>query len=118
MHSYHHLVQGILQPVEIDELQKIYDVIVAQPWFDSNDLSREAFAADLIKLYRGGVVDFDRLHQLDTQAALMNFSRDIPEEQRRAMQLMNNAKFTLDDSQRLARGRRRGEHGDGDAAGK
>ena len=118
MRGYHHLVEGILQPVEIDELQKIYDMIVAEPWFDLNDLSREAFARDLIKLYRGGVVDFDRLHHLATLTALMHFSRDMPEEQRRAMQLLNNAQFTLDESQRFVRRKRTREHGDGDTGEK
>jgi hypothetical protein len=118
MRRYHHLVEGILGPTEINDLQKIFDLVIAQPWFDLNDLHGEAFAADLIKLYRGGVVHFDRLHHLATLTALVHFSRDMPEEQRRAMHLLNNAQFTLDESQSLARRKRTREHRDGDTGGK
>lgn len=77
MRRYHHLVEGVLQPEEIDNLQKIFDGIISQPWFELNDASREMFAADLIKLYRSGIIDCDRLRDLATSAAMARFSKDM-----------------------------------------
>ncbi len=88
MRRYHHLVEGVLQPEEIDNLQRIFDVVIAQPWFALNEFNREAFAAELIKLYRSGVVDFAKLHQLAGLAAIRSFSRDMPEEKRKALGLL------------------------------
>lgn len=90
MRNYHHLLEGVLQPEELDDLQKIFDVVIAQPWFDLNEVSREAFASELIKLYRGGVVDFDKLHHLTTLTALAHFSRGDSEEKRRALELLRS----------------------------
>lgn len=87
MRRYHHLVEGILRPEEIDSLQRIFDVVIAQPWFNLNEVNREAFAAELIKLYRSGVIDFMKLHQLAALTAIGSFSRDIPEEEQRALSL-------------------------------
>ncbi len=95
MRRYHHLTEGVLQPEEIDDLQKIFDVVIAQPWFDLTDFSRETFASELIKIYRRGVVDFDRLHHLATLIALAHFSRDMPEEKRRATALLHSGRGEL-----------------------
>lgn len=100
MRRYHHLVEGVLQPEEIDTLQKIFDVVIAQPWFDLNDVSREAFAAELIKLYRRGVIDYHKLHDLAALTALAQFSRDMPEERRRGLLLLYEARSDLAGRQR------------------
>jgi hypothetical protein len=91
MRRYHHLVEGVLQPEEIDRLQRIFDVLIAQPWFDLNDFNREAFASELIKLYRSGVVEFSKLHQLGALTAIASFSREMPEEERQALSLLYRA---------------------------
>ncbi|TXI02020.1 MAG: hypothetical protein E6Q76_16195 [Rhizobium sp.] len=98
MRRYHHLIEGVLQPEEINNLQKIFDVVIAQPWFDLTDFSRETFASELIKIYRRGIVDFDRLHHLATLIALAHFSRDMPEEKRKAMDLLHGVESELDNN--------------------
>lgn len=89
MRRYHHLIEGVLQPEEIDNLQKIFDVIIAQPWFDLTEFSRETFASELIKIYRKGAVDVDRLRHLATLIAIAHFSRDMPEEKQKAIDLLH-----------------------------
>lgn len=91
MRRYHHLVEGVLQPEEINKLQRIFDVLIVQPWFDLNDFNREAFALELIKLYRSGVVEFTKLHQLAALAAIASFSREMPDEERQALNLLYGA---------------------------
>ena len=78
MRRYHHLVEGVLQPEEIDDLQKIFDVVIAQPWFDLNDANREMFAVELIKLYRSGTVDCNILRDLATSIAITRFGGEMP----------------------------------------
>jgi hypothetical protein len=65
--------------------------LIAQPWFDLNDFNREAFASELIKLYRSGVVEFSKLHQLGALTAIASFSREMPEEERQALSLLYRA---------------------------
>ncbi|NEI74296.1 hypothetical protein GR212_32565 [Rhizobium lusitanum] len=50
MKRYHHLIEGVLQPDEITNLQKIFDAVIGQPWFHLTEMNREAFAAELIRL--------------------------------------------------------------------
>ncbi|MBM7046515.1 MULTISPECIES: hypothetical protein [Rhizobium] len=73
-----YLIECVLQPEEIDNLQKIFDVIIAQPWFDLNDVNREMFAVDLIKLYQSGIVDCNILRDLATSRAIARFGREMP----------------------------------------
>ncbi|MBM7048378.1 MULTISPECIES: hypothetical protein [Rhizobium] len=95
MRRYHHLVEGVLQPEEIDNLQRVFNAVIAEPWFNMNELNHEAFAADVIKLYRRGVVDLERLHHLATLAALAHFSRDMPEEKQKALKLLHDLQGDL-----------------------
>ncbi len=99
MRRYHHLVEGVLQPEEIDRLQTIFDVVIAQPWFDLSDANREAFAADLIKLYRNGVVDFEKLHQLAALSAIASFGKAMADEERSALRTLYHGRAAADDYQ-------------------
>ena len=116
MLAHHHLAEGVLQPEEINDLQRTFDVVIAQPWFDLTDFSREAFASDLIKLYRAGIVDFDKLHHLSTLTALAHFSRDMPEERQRALELLRSMEGELSaqaaQGNQYCTGRTIGEHPD------
>ena len=85
MRRYHHLVEGVVLPDELDSLQTIFDVIISQPWFDLNDQNRESFASELIALYRGGIVDFSRLHRVAAVMAIASFGRELTEEGRQAL---------------------------------
>lgn len=79
MRRYHHLTEGILQPDEFNQLQKVFDTIIAEPWFDLDEANREAFAAEVIKNYRRGLVDFEKLHKLCRLIAVAHYSRDLPD---------------------------------------
>ncbi len=91
MQRYHHLVEGVLQPDEIANLQKIFDAVIAEPWFDLTDVNREAFAAELIRLYRRGVTDVDKLHHLASLTANAHFSRSQPHEKRLSIRQLHDA---------------------------
>lgn len=91
MKRYHHLIEGVLQPDEIANLQKIFDAVIGQPWFHLTEMNREAFAAELIRLYRKGVTDFDKLHDLASLTAAAHFSRDQPQEKRLSIRRLHDA---------------------------
>ena len=59
-----YFTSGIFEPETVDALQRIYDEIAQQPWFDNDRESRRAFASHIIDLYRNGLVDFERLKQI------------------------------------------------------
>ncbi len=91
MRRLHHLVEGVLQPEEIGRLQEIFDKIAAATWFDASECSRETLAIELIHLYRGGVTNLDRLHDLAISATKARVGRQTPrpasEEEKEAYEL-------------------------------
>ncbi|NEI74464.1 hypothetical protein GR212_33480 [Rhizobium lusitanum] len=88
MQRYHHLTEGIFRPDELAMLQAIFNEIIERPWFDLNEFSREAFATQVIQLYRSGSTDFDELKELSILTARAYFSRDDVEERQKAIECL------------------------------
>ncbi len=89
MRRYQHLVDGVMLPSEIENLQRIFDEITAQSWFELNDFTREAFASELIKLHRRQALRSELIFKTATLIAQAHFSRGVPDEKRRALDLLH-----------------------------
>lgn len=61
-------------PDELGIVQRVFDAIVAEPWFDHAEGNDRRFAAWVLRAYREGVSDYDRLHRYCREVAAVNFS--------------------------------------------
>ncbi|NEI75044.1 hypothetical protein GR212_36575 [Rhizobium lusitanum] len=92
MQRYHQLMEGVFRPDELEVLQAVFNEIIEQIWFDLNEFSREAFAGQVIQLYRSGSTDFAKFKELSLLMARAHFSRDDAEEKQKAMKRLGEAR--------------------------
>lgn len=68
--------KDIVSPDDVLMLAAIYLEIVKSPWFTADRAVRDAFANYIIALFRGGLVDPDRLKAVCLEAAKSKFNRN------------------------------------------
>ena len=74
---YDHLfVKTAFQPEELSDLKVLFDDITSQPWFDSSDGAREAFARYLIETFPSGAFDARKHRSVVEASARMFCSSD------------------------------------------
>ncbi|MFJ6323317.1 MULTISPECIES: hypothetical protein [unclassified Rhizobium] len=91
MREHNYFISGVLQPDEVRALQRIYDHVVGQSWFDRQPDAQEAFAERLISLHRGGLVDFPKLRRFALLHAAKHYSGTSVSKKHLALELLANA---------------------------
>lgn len=64
----------VLQPHELEVVQAVFKTIVAEPWFDRSWGTEKEFAAFVLRAYRDGAAQPERLEPYCRQAAAVRFS--------------------------------------------
>ena len=65
---------GYLTPEEIELLRNVYQAIADQPWFTSDRDARDRFAAQMLEMYRRGLVIPEKLRVFCMAAARAKYS--------------------------------------------
>lgn len=68
--------RGYFDPEALSKIQKTYDSIVNQDWFDATPENRDDFARHVIATVRGDDIDQDNVQQLIEMSARMFYSRE------------------------------------------
>lgn len=64
----------VMQPHEMEVVQDVFKAVVAEPWFSRTVENEKAFAASVLRAYRTGITDRDRLLVNCREAAKLQFS--------------------------------------------
>lgn len=65
----------VMQPHEMEIVQAVFNTIVAEPWFDHEPWMEKAFAAFVLRAYRDGIIEPDRLENYCREAASKRYGR-------------------------------------------
>ncbi len=82
MERLRRLAGGKLQSDDLETLEKVFDLVARQPWFDPSEYSAEGFALRLIALYRCGLTNLGHLEKIALLWAMVDFRRDMTNDQR------------------------------------
>ncbi|MDK4713552.1 hypothetical protein [Rhizobium sp. CNPSo 4039] len=85
------LAQDKLSQREIEILNRIFDAVTTQSWFDDTDYSREGFAVGLIGLFQYGIVNPNQLERI----AMFWAWSDFPQTCRGASELNCNRSMAI-----------------------
>jgi hypothetical protein len=66
--------QAVIGPAEFAALVKIYNTVLAEPWFTTDREQRDRFRKYIIKACRSGLTDTDRLAEHCREVARHHFS--------------------------------------------
>ncbi|ASW04752.1 hypothetical protein CKA34_01760 [Rhizobium sp. 11515TR] len=80
------LAQDKLSQREIEILNRIFDAVTTQSWFDDTDYSREGFAVGLIGLFQYGIVNPNQLERIAMFWAWSDFPQNMSRSQRAKLQ--------------------------------
>ncbi|NTJ63080.1 hypothetical protein G6M50_07720 [Agrobacterium rhizogenes] len=76
------LTQDKLSQREIEILNRIFNAVTAQSWFDDTDYSREGFAVGLVGLFQYGIVNPTQLERIAMFWAWSDFPQNMSDTQR------------------------------------
>jgi len=65
----------VLQPYEVETVQGVFKTVTTLPWFDRTPANERDFAAFVLRSYRDGIADPDRLTNFCIDTALVRFCR-------------------------------------------
>jgi hypothetical protein len=65
---------AVMQPHELEIAQGVFKVIAAESWFDRSTANEKAFATFVLRTYREGVTDPERLYSYCLLVAKERFS--------------------------------------------
>jgi len=71
--------QAVIGPTEFAVLVKIYNTVLAEPWFTTDSAQRDRFRRYIIKAFRAGVTDTSDLTAHCREVARHHFSVWPPE---------------------------------------
>lgn len=86
MERLRRLAGRALRPKELEIVERVFDLVTAQPWFDKSEYCLDGFAVRLIHLVRSGITNPGQLETIAVLWAMTDFSRDMTNSQR--MKLM------------------------------
>ncbi len=69
------LIDGMFDDDDLAIMQRVFDSVTSEPWFTSHADKREEFAIYVMRLYRRGLVQPDRLEGVCRAAAKTKFAR-------------------------------------------
>lgn len=76
------LARGKLSQREIEILNRIFDAVTAQSWFDDTDYSREGFAVGPVGVFQYGFVNPTQLERIAMFWAWSDFPQNMSSPQR------------------------------------
>lgn len=68
--------QAFIGPTEFAELVKIYNAVLAEPWFTTDEAKRHRFRRYIIEAFRAGVTGADELTEHCREVARHHFSSE------------------------------------------